>query len=100
MKSFSHLTNGYERNDNINLKIAILGAPGSGKSTLSSGLLYFSKLFLFNADAVPEVAKWDYYKGEDFTSKNYEYEKNFTFCSNAFCIWSFYYKRSNYDNGC
>ena len=73
--TFSHLTNGYCRNDNINLRLAILGAPGSGKSTLSAGLLYFSKLFLFRADAVPEVAKWDYYKGVDFTDEGYEYEK-------------------------
>ena len=43
--TFSHLTNGYSRNDDVNLKLAILGAPGSGKSTLSAGLLYFSKLF-------------------------------------------------------
>jgi len=74
-RSFSHLTNDYIRNEDINLKLAILGAPGSGKSTLSSGLLYFSKLFLFKADSVPEVAKWDYYKGADFTTDNYEYEK-------------------------
>lgn len=73
--TFSHLTNGFSRNDDVNLKLAILGAPGSGKSTLSAGLLYFSKLFLFKADAVPEVAKWDYYKGVDFTSEDYEYEK-------------------------
>ncbi len=74
-ETFSHLTNGYSRNDDVNVKLAILGAPGSGKSTLSAGLLYFSKLFLFKADAVPEVAKWDYYKGVDFTSDEYEYEK-------------------------
>lgn len=73
--TFSHLTNGHSRNTDVNLKLAILGAPGSGKSTLSAGLLYFSKLFLFKADAVPEVAKWDYYKGVDFTSEKYEYEK-------------------------
>ena len=73
--TFSHLTNGFARNDDVNLKLAILGAPGSGKSTLSAGLLYFSKLFLFKADAVPEVAKWDYYKGVDFTHDEYEYEK-------------------------
>jgi len=73
--SFSHLTNGHQRNDNINLKLAILGAPGSGKSTLSAGLLYFSKLFLFKADSVPEVAKWDYYKGVNFKAPDYEYKK-------------------------
>ncbi len=74
-RSFSHLTNGHTRNSNVNLKLAILGAPGSGKSTLSSGLLYFSKLFLFKTDAVPEVAKWDFYKGVDFSNPDYEYNK-------------------------
>lgn len=74
-QTFSHLTNGYTRNENVNLKLAILGAPGSGKSTLSSGLLYFSKLFLFKADSVPEVAKWDYYKGVNFKAPDYEYNK-------------------------
>lgn len=74
-KTFSHLTNGYIRNDKVNLKLAILGSPGSGKSTLSAGLLYFSKLFLFKADAVPEIAKWDYYKGVNFKSEEYEYQK-------------------------
>jgi nicotinamide riboside kinase len=73
--TFSHLTNGYQRNDSVNLKLAILGAPGSGKSTLSAGLLYFSKLFLFKADCVPEVAKWDFYKGVDFKAADYEYRK-------------------------
>ena len=71
----SHLLNDYSRQDEVNLRLAILGAPGSGKSTLSSGLLYFCKLFLFKADAVPEVAKWDYYKGVDFTAEDYEYRK-------------------------
>ena len=39
--TFSHLLNDYSRQDEVNLRLAILGAPGSGKSTLSSGLLYF-----------------------------------------------------------
>jgi nicotinamide riboside kinase len=73
--TFSHLLNDYSRQDEVNLRLAILGAPGSGKSTLSSGLLYFCKLFLFKVDAVPEVAKWDYYKGVDFTAEDYEYRK-------------------------
>ena len=74
-RTFSHLLNDYQRHRNVNLKLAILGAPGSGKSTLSAGLLYFSKLFLFKADSVPEVAKWDYYKGVDFSAEDYEYRK-------------------------
>jgi hypothetical protein len=73
--SFSHLTNGYTKNNNIKIKLAILGAPGSGKTQLSAGLLYFSKMFLFKSDSVPEVAKWDVYKGVDFTAPNYELKK-------------------------
>lgn len=75
MNSFSHLTRGYKPNKTVKIKLAILGAPGSGKSTLSAGLLYFSKLFLFKADAVPEVAKWHAYKKVDFTDPNYELNK-------------------------
>ena len=72
---FSHLTNGFVANDQVKLKIAILGAPGSGKSTLSAGLLYFCKLFGFRSDAVPEVAKWHVYRGTDFSKEGFEYEK-------------------------
>lgn len=75
MTNFLHLTNGFVRNDNVKLKLAVLGAPGSGKSTLSSGLLYFSKLFMFKVDAVPEVAKWHYYRGTKFSDPDFEYLK-------------------------
>ena len=73
--TFSHLTNGHVSNNNVKLRLAILGAPGSGKSTLSSGLLYFSKLFLFKVDFVPEVAKWHVYRGVNFKEDDYEYKK-------------------------
>ena len=73
--TFNHLTEGYHRNSSVSLRLAILGAPGSGKSTLSSGLLYFSKLFLFRVDAVPEVAKWHFYKGTDFSEPEFELRK-------------------------
>lgn len=75
LNSFSHLTEGYRRNSSVSLRLAILGSPGSGKSTLSSGLLYFSKLFLFKVDAVPEVAKWHFYKGTDFSQPEFELKK-------------------------
>ena len=75
MKSFSHLTGGYVPNKTEHLRLAILGAPGSGKSTLASGLLYFSKLFSFRADSVPEVAKWHVYKGTDFSPPEFEMQK-------------------------
>ncbi len=75
MNLFDHLTNGYSREQNVSLKFAIMGAPGSGKSTLSAGLLYFSKLFFFKADAVPEVAKWMIYKNKDFSQPNFELNK-------------------------
>ncbi len=75
MRSFVHLTGGYVPNKTEPLRLAILGAPGSGKSTLASGLLYFSKLFSFRADSVPEVAKWYFYKGADFSPPEFEMRK-------------------------
>lgn len=75
MSSFSHLTEGYEANKNVKLRLAILGAPSAGKSTLAAGLLYFSKLFFFKVEAVPEVAKWHYYKGTDFNQPDFEEKK-------------------------
>lgn len=75
MDQLSKLTEGYTKSENVKVKIAILGAPGSGKSTLSSGLLYFSKLFRFKSDAVQEVAKIDFYKKVDFKSEKYERSK-------------------------
>lgn len=73
--AFIHLTNGFVPNPDIRLRLAIVGAPGSGKSTLAAGLLYFSKLFFFRSDAVPEVAKWHYYKGTDFSAPDFEMKK-------------------------
>jgi nicotinamide riboside kinase len=75
IESFDHLTGGYVRNESVHLRLAIVGSPGSGKSTLAAGLLYFSKLFLFKVDAVPEVAKWHYYKGSDFSDPSFEIKK-------------------------
>lgn len=65
----------YIKNKNVKVKIAILGSPGSGKSTLSSGLLYFSKLFQFKCEAVPEIAKWDFFKQVDMSNDSYEEKK-------------------------
>jgi len=73
--SFLHLTCGYQPKPNVKLRLAIMGAPGSGKSTLASGLLYFSKLFFFKCDNVPEVAKWYYYRGADFKQEGFELKK-------------------------
>jgi hypothetical protein len=75
MRSFVHLTGGYVANATEPLRLAILGAPGSGKSTLASGLLYFCKLFSFRVDSVPEVAKWHFYKGTDFSPPEFELRK-------------------------
>lgn len=75
MDQLSKLTKNYFKIEKVKAKIAILGAPGSGKSTLSSGLLYFSKLFRFKSDMVPEVAKWDVYKKVDFRTDKYERSK-------------------------
>ncbi|MCB0364665.1 MAG: ATP-binding protein [Bdellovibrionaceae bacterium] len=73
--AFIHLTNNFVPNADVRLRLAIVGAPGSGKSTLAAGLLYFSKLFFFRTDAVPEVAKWHYYKGSDFKAPDFEIKK-------------------------
>ena len=75
MDQLSILTQDFIKSSNVKAKIAILGSPGSGKSTLSSGLLYFSKLFRFKSDSVPEVAKWDIYKKVDFSTDKYERNK-------------------------
>lgn len=75
MDELSKVVNNYYKREKVKVKIAILGAPGSGKSTLSSGLLYFSKLFKFKSDLVPEIAKWDVYKKVDFTKDSYERSK-------------------------
>ncbi len=72
---YTRLTQGFMINPNIKLKIAVLGAPGSGKSTLAAGLLYFSKIFQFKVDSVPEVAKWHIYKGTNFKDALFEYQK-------------------------
>lgn len=64
----------YEK-QNVNVRIALLGSPGSGKTTLSLGLGYYAKLFEFRADTVNELAKLDIYKGKDFSKKGYEKKK-------------------------
>jgi nicotinamide riboside kinase len=70
-----NLSKEYRRSQNCKIKLAILGAPGSGKTTLSSGLLYHAKLFQLKVDCVPEVAKWHVYKGTNFKEENFEYQK-------------------------
>lgn len=66
--------NDYEKQD-VKVRIALLGAPGSGKTTLSLGLGYFAKLFEFRSEIVQEVAKLDIYKGVDFSKAGYEESK-------------------------
>lgn len=73
--NITELKSAYIKNKDISLKIAIMGSPGSGKSTLNHGLMYFSKLFQFKSDAVPELAKIDYYKNVDMSKDSYEEEK-------------------------
>jgi ABC-type dipeptide/oligopeptide/nickel transport system ATPase subunit len=73
--SFDHLLEGYTRNPDVRLRLAVMGAPGSGKSTVSAGLLYFAKLFFFKVDMVPEVAKWHIYKKSDFSAPDFELKK-------------------------
>lgn len=48
------------------MKIAIIGSPGSGKTTLSSGLFYYLKTKGVKAEVVPELIKYKVYRKEDF----------------------------------
>jgi GTPase SAR1 family protein len=48
------------------VKIAIIGPPGSGKTTLAAGLFYKLKKMNKKVELVPELIKYKVYRGEDF----------------------------------
>lgn len=48
------------------MKIAIIGPPGSGKTTLAAGLFYKLKKMNKKVEIVPELIKYKVYRGEDF----------------------------------
>lgn len=53
-------------------KIAILGGPGSGKTTLAAGLFRCLKLRRIAVETVPELIKYKVYAGPDFTKPGFD----------------------------
>lgn len=53
-------------------KIAIIGAPGVGKSTIASGLHYEMKVQGLKAELVPELVKYKVFKGVDFSKDGFD----------------------------
>lgn len=53
-------------------KIAIVGGPGSGKSTLTAGLFRALKLQGVAVEVVPELIKYKVYQGSDFTRPGFD----------------------------
>lgn len=54
------------------IKIAVIGSPGSGKTTLSTGLFYHFKTLQENVEMVPELIKFKVYKDQAFNSDGFD----------------------------
>lgn len=53
-------------------KVAFIGAPGTGKTTLAFGLYSALKRKSVNVEIVPELVKYKVYKGMDFTRTGFD----------------------------
>lgn len=53
-------------------KIALVGAPGSGKTTIASGLFYNLKILGKKVELVPELIKYKVYKDADFLQDGFD----------------------------
>ena len=53
-------------------KIAIIGASGTGKTTIASGLFYFLKTLGKKVELVPELIKYKVYKNSDFKEDGFD----------------------------
>lgn len=58
------------------MKIAIVGPPGSGKTTFCYGLYYFLRCMGKRVEFVPELIKYRVYKGEDFNKEGFDIWNN------------------------
>lgn len=58
--------------DKFTIKIAIIGPPGSGKTTICTGLYYFLKTMRKKVELVTELIKHRVYSGEDFTEDGFD----------------------------
>lgn len=54
------------------MKIAIIGSPGSGKTTLAAGLFYHLKILGEHVEMVPELIKYKVYKDIDFKVEGFD----------------------------
>lgn len=55
-------------------KIAIIGAPGSGKTTIAAGLFYFLKTKRKKVEMIPELVKYKVYEGQKFGEDGFDVE--------------------------
>lgn len=53
-------------------KIAIIGAPGSGKTTIASGLFYNLKILGKKVELVPELIKYKVYRETGFETDGFD----------------------------
>lgn len=53
-------------------KIALIGAPGSGKTTIASGLFYNLKILGKKVEIVPELIKYKVYQNSKFTKDGFD----------------------------